>query len=900
MLELKNITKDYIIDKKPFRALNGVSLKFSNKGFCSILGPSGCGKTTLLNIIGGLDRYTTGDLIFDNISTTLFKDSDWDNYRNKKIGFVFQSYNLIQHLSILENVELSLVLDGKDKKERTEYAKKALNAVGLEGIYNKKPNQLSGGQQQRVAIARALINDPEIILADEPTGALDSKTSVQVMEILKKISQDKLVIMVTHNNDLAAQYSTRIIKLHDGLVVEDKNVEEEKPSIDTRKNMNKKTSMSFFTALKMSFRNLNNKKGRTISTAIASSFGIIGIALVLALSNGFNGYIGKVETETASTLPINVASLIQYYEKTDESLLNPKYPEDDLLRPEVPTVSEASTYKKSNINQKYFNFLEYLKNEKEILNDYVINYNSYYSMNLVTEFGDNVKIVDNSTNNSMTEVINSYLGVPTTPFHALFGEEEYISNSYEVIYGEYPDVNNPHEVVLVVDSMNQIPFSTLQTLGIYDSTYENAFEANKHPISFEDILDKKYKLIPNTELYTENTNNDLPRGKNYYTQNNIEEIFNDDSKGIELKITGILRPKQGSTLSSMTPGLCYQKSLMEEFDNENMSSNLVENVKKNYVLRNDSETSLNLYKQSIIDLVTSEEFGNNLLTQFNTLNSLYLKFYSNFSENKEVLITTYMYEIIKSGADLGINDKNLKLYSEDLEGAIEDLFALYKEGKIDEFYNQLIEFICYINSYSKIRSVIIFPKDLSSKDELIKSLDEYNNLDSELDEKYHAISENEKVYYLDYVSELTDSLSQMINVISIVLIIFASISLVVSSVMTSIITYVSVIERTKEIGVLRALGARKKDVGRLFKAECVIIGALSGVIGVVFTYLVSFPINIILSNVFPEYNLGSICSLNVVHALLLVVLSIVLSYFSGLIPARAAAKKDPVKALRTE
>ena len=896
MLELKNISKDYFVDKKPFRALKNITLSFGDNGFVSILGPSGCGKTTLLNVIGGLDHYTEGDLIIDGISTKEYKDKEWDIYRNKKIGFVFQSYNLIQHLTILENVELPLTLAGESKKERSEKAKIALEKVGLKDIWNKKPNQLSGGQQQRVAIARSLINDPSIILADEPTGALDSKTSVQVMDILNEISKEKLVIMVTHNADLAKEYSTRIITLKDGELLSDSNNELSKNKEESEENLKKnKTSMSFFSAFKMSLRNLMTKKGRTIATSVASSFGIIGVALVLALSNGFSGYITDLESQTVSTLPINVASVIQQSEKTDTNSLNPEYPDDNLLRPEIPKYTGKYTYKVSNLNSKFLNYIEYLKQDKKYVSTYFKVYNTNYSMNLITEFNNEIKIVDNSaTNSSSTDsIMSSYIGLPTTPFHRLYGEEEYIEKTYEVIYGTYPNSENINEVCLVVDEKNQIPFSTLQKLGIF-SEYEDKETANQNPIKFEDILNKKYKLVFNDALYSKNNGSN----KSYYSQNDLKTLFNENNEknSIELKITGILRPKQSSQIQVMTPGLCYNSKLSDYIDNLNVNSDVTKSVSKNLEIKD--ELYLDIFKETLVNLVKDNVIGSENVAKTIAIYSTYMNFYSLFNDSATTA-NKYYSEMAKIGADIGVNSTSIEYYSEDITSKVEKIFDLYNTDK-DKFYEEIINLFAYLTSYSKIRSVVIFPSGLNEKSKILESLDEYNNLNSSLDSSKHAIKESEKVYYIDIVSDLTSSLSILINTISAILIIFASISLIVSSVMTAIITYVSVVERTKEIGILRALGSRKKDVGRLFKAECFIIGLLSGIFGIVVTYIVCIPINLVLNNMFPTYGLGSIASLNYLHALVLILVAIILSYFSGLVPARIAAKKDPVTALRTE
>ena len=615
----------------------------------------------------------------------------------------------------------------------------------------------------------------------------------------------------------------------------------------------------------------------------------------MALSNGFSQYINRLEAQTVSTLPINIASVVQYSEKTDSEKLNPEYPEDNLLRPEIPTYTGNYTYKVSNINSKFLNYLEYLKEDKKIISTYFKVYNTNYSMNLITDFNGEIKIVDNSSSTSSTtdSIMSSYIGLPTTPFHRLYGEQEYIEQTYEVIYGDYPNSNNINEVCLVVDEKNQIPFSTLKKLGIF-SEYDDKETANQNPISFEDILNKKYKLIFNDALYTKCNEGQ----KEYYVQNDLNTLFNEDNSNnsIELKITGILRPKKGSQIQVMTPGLCYNSKLSDYIDEKNVKSDVTNAVSKNIELKND--ILIDDFKNELLELVSNGTVGSENASKTMLIYSNFINFYSLFNNNLTT-VNKYYSEMSKVGADIGVNSTSIEYYSNNINSKIEEIFNLYSTNK-DKFYEEIVNLFAYLTSYSKIRSVVIFPSGLNEKSKILESLDEYNNLTSSLDSSKHAINESEKVYYIDIVSDLTSSLSILINTISAILIIFASISLIVSSVMTAIITYVSVVERTKEIGILRALGSRKKDVGRLFKAECFIIGLLSGVFGIIVTYIASIPINLILNNIFPTYGLGSIASLNYLHAIILILVAIILSYFSGLVPARIAAKKDPVTALRTE
>lgn len=948
MLELIDIKKDYYVDKKPYPALKGVNLYFPKQQFCSILGPSGCGKTTTLNIIGGLDKYTSGDLIIEGQSTKDFHDYEWDNYRNKKIGFVFQSYNLISHLTILENVAMSLTLQGTKRKEKNERAKKALDAVGLKDLYNKKPNQLSGGQQQRVAIARAIINDPEIILADEPTGALDSVTSVQIMEILKSISKDKLIIMVTHNRDLALKYSDRIIEFKDGEVEKDSyagkidQIKEKEDKIYADKNKieikdfelidekdkksKKKTAkkekmshMSFFSALKNSTKNLLTKKGRTIMTSIAASFGIIGVALVLSVNNGFGNYMNRIEIETASQMPLTISSYSVSYEKNSNYVPNPEYSDStDIL----PYKSNVGVQKVSynNINAKYIAYLDKIKNETDLMNDYLIYYGDTYDLNLTTTdpITNEPYIMKNGTTSSMMNMVGSVTGLPTTYFHSLYGQKQYILNSYDLIAGEYPDENDMTQMVLVVDSRNQISLTCLKQLGFYQNSSEVTVDyATQNPIKFEEVIGKKYKAFTNQELFKEHINTSIenqPNGIFNYTNDNLDEYFTDDSKGITLKIVGVLRPKKTSSVTTMTTGLCYQTSLQNYLLEENRKANIYSNILNNIAFKSDKNPTDLISELTGLIKVEEKEDGSSSATinvaSINAIFNNYYDFYDIFtglsttSAGKEVGIKGFLKNANIIGADViskelkegGVN--TLVKYIEKICGYL--IKGIADKAELAKSYPYVLSFLGYINSYSNIQNIVIFPSSLGAKEEIKAKLDAYNVIDDTGESEDHARTQKEQIFYTDIVGELTSSLSQMIDIISVVLIVFAAISLVVSCVMTGVITYASVIERTKEIGVLRALGARKKDVGRLFEAECVITGLFSGLLGCLIAYIVSFPINGIINALYSEYNIGNISDLAWHSVIILVAISVGLTFISSLFPARAAAKKDPVIALRTE
>ena len=766
MLKLKKICKSYKTGDFFQQVLKDVDLEFRKNEFVSILGPSGSGKTTLLNIIGGLDRYDKGDLIINGKSTKKFKDKDWDAYRNNCIGFVFQSYNLISHISILSNVEMSMTLSGVSRKERRKKALEALDKVGLKDHANKKPNQLSGGQMQRVAIARAIVNDPDIILADEPTGALDSKTSKQIMELIKELSKDKLVIMVTHNAELAKEYSTRIVEFKDGNLLNDSNPITNEKEKNDKFNI-KKTSMNFFTALNLSFNNITTKKGRTLLTAFASSIGIIGIALILSLSNGFDIQIDIFEKETLSSLPIMISKTSM--EMDEDAMLTmtgqndelESYTEKEVVYPLDP-VTETITHKNI-FTEEYINYINDI--DPKLVSG--ISYYRTTALNILNYSNDKYNIV-NTTNFSAIPVNIDSDGVSI------------MESNYDVIYGTMPSKYN--EVVLLVDSKNRLDSKLLESLG-YDTSKEN--------ISFEDLINKEVKLILNNDYYKSLGD--------YYTFNQDYDSMYNSENSITLKIIGIIRGKDTNKLTTTTSGILYTNDLLD------------------YVIEKNNESEI-VKKQKEVDynVLTGEKFTNDetgLETKDNTLSYL--------------------------GADT---------------------------------YPMMIN---------------IYPKDFDTKEKIIKYLDDYNNKQDE---------EN-KVVYTDLASTISSLSSDIMNAITIVLIAFSAISLVVSSIMIGIITYISVLERTKEIGILRALGARKKDITRVFNAETFIIGLCSGLIGIIITYILLIPTNIILENI---TDLANIARLNPIHAFILIIISLILTLIGGFIPATMASKKDPVIALRTE
>lgn len=890
MLELKHIVKDYYINKEPYRALHDINITFSNSGFVTILGPSGCGKTTLLNIIGGLDHYTEGDLVINGVSTKVYKDADWDDYRNKRIGFVFQHYNLIPHLSVLENVELALTLTGVAKEERKKRALEVLKIVGLEKEAKKKPNTLSGGQMQRVAIARSLVNNPDIILADEPTGALDSVTSVQVMNILKNISKNKLVIMVTHNVEIANKYSTRTIRLKDGSVISDETISNEdvlEESKDkTTPHNKKKSSMSFFTASSISAKNIFTKKGRTILTAVAGSFGIIGVALVLALSSGFSAYVSNVETTTANSLPISIARATVSIDENAE--IYERFPSDDAIISYSSSSTTVYDYHYNTFTQEYIEYVEQLK-EDGLAGSILFNQTGL-SMNLLskTPNGNIVKVDENgSTGSFSSEVVSSITALPTTVWHELYGDEEYTLSLYDVLAGEFPQTDD--EVVLIVDSYNRVYRDALINLGLIDTTDYREY------ISFDELVGHEFKVFPNSDIYTnkytgQGTYTDLHgevqtieidryEAPNFEDDSNARNTYwNDDSKGRKLTLSGIIRVKENSYIDIMQPSIGYLSGLKEDIFNANRVSDISTSLyDKNWAI--DSVLQSPSAQAELLKMITDPTYvpKDPSLEVFRDYTNIYdiinRAFYFFDPGDIKTPSTTPLTSVgVSEYLTLG------RKYSSDLSNE----YGTHTDTYLSLLANYL--------AYSLVTSIVIFPNSLDDKEQILTYLDAWNE----------GKPEDEQILYTDTIGEITNALGIMINLISIVLIAFASSALLVSCVMTAIITYTSVLERTKEIGILRAIGARKKDVSRLFQSENFIIGAVSGVFGVLVAALLCFPINAIVNSLYTETYIGNIAFLPWQYGLILVAVSIILNIISGLIPSFIAAKKDPVEALRSD
>ena len=752
MLTIKNIYKSYGLKDSKYSVLKDINLSFRPNEFVAILGPSGSGKTTLLNILGGLDQYDSGDLIINGKSTKKFKDKDWDSYRNKSVGFIFQSYNLISHISILSNVEMCLTLRNTSKSVARKKAIEALERVGLKDHMHKKPNQLSGGQMQRVAIARALVNNPDIILADEPTGALDSKTSTQIMELIKDISKDKLVIMVTHNENLADIYASRIIKLSDGVIISDSNPYETKKETDLY--TLPKTKMSLLTALGLSLNNIKTKKGRTLLTSFAASIGIIGISLVLALSNGFQIQIDDFEKNTLTQMPIYITPEVTDL-KSEMALElgngEDEYPSDNIIKKYQYTVANVH---KNKITSDYINYINSINND--YLNGIGYGYNA--NMNVIIK------------NDTIDYFNNNYI---ETSF-STNGTSDIIKENYDLLSGRYP--KNSNEALLIVDTYNRLYPYLYKDLGLKENS------------TFEDVIGKELQVVSNNNFYEE-------ADGLFITKHNYDELWNNDDN-IKINITGIIRAKKDANVTLYSGStLLINAKIEEESIDKNLNSNIVKAQKEK---------------------------------DYNVLN----------------------------GDDFDEDDTK--------EQAISML-----GGSKDP------------------QTIAIYPKDFISKDKIIEYLDKYNENKSDED----------KIIYTDYASTVTDLSGGIMNGITLVLVGFSSVSLIVSSIMISIITYISVLERTKEIGILRSLGARKKDISRVFNAETAIIGFTSGLMGVGIAYLLTFPINVVIKN---ATNLDSVARLSIYYAVLMIIISIVITVIGGLIPAKMSSKKDPVEALRTE
>lgn len=870
MLKLENIKKDYLSGDTKVEALKGISIEFRKNEFVSILGQSGCGKTTLLNIIGGLDRYTSGDLIINGKSTKKFKNKDWDAYRNYSVGFVFQSYNLIPHQTILSNVELALTISGVSKKERKQRAIKALEDVGLKEQIHKKPNQLSGGQMQRVAIARALVNNPDIILADEPTGALDTKTSVQIMDILKEIAKEKLIIMVTHNPDLAEKYSSRIVKILDGVITDDSNpyTDDDRKKEEGSKAKSGRTSMKFFTALRLSLNNLMTKKGRTLLTSFAGSIGIIGIALILAISTGVQNYINKVEEDTLSSYPITIeestidmSSMMESMmgtEEKDENQEEGKVYSADVMNEMITTLSNKKENNNLSELKKYLDEgnNEITNNSNSIEYGYDLNINLYKEntedgivrvnpSTVMNAFGMG-EIIEAQNNSSMASMFGSSMMTNTDIWIEMLDNQELLKTQFDLVKGSWPKEYN--EVVLILKEDGRIDDYTLYSLGLKNQeelkdkwkAVENGekIEDNEEAISYtyDELLNLSFKLLLNSDYYKKE--NGLWINK----EDNEEYMKEKIEKAEDIKIVGIIKQNEESVAkASVTSGIGYTKKLKEYVINKSNETEIIKEQKNN--------KNVNVF--SGLKFPTEEEKENYTI--------------ANLSNEQKMAMS--------------------KLSSQEIAKMMET----YTQNK-DASYEKNLKKLASID-LDNPTSINIYPKDFEAKDKIAEAIESYNQRQKDEGKEENVIN------YTDMVGIMMKSVSQIIDTISYVLIAFVAISLIVSSIMIGIITYISVLERTKEIGILRAIGASKKDISRVFNAETFIVGLISGILGIGITVLLTIPINSVIHAV-----TGVTVNAMVppIAGVILVVISMILTIIAGLIPAKMASKKDPVEALRTE
>ena len=908
MLELKDIVKEYSAGDTRVEALRGVSLRFRESEFVSILGQSGCGKTTMLNIIGGLDKYTSGDLIINGVSTKQYKDADWDSYRNHTIGFVFQSYNLIPHQTVLSNVELALTLSGVSKAERKKRAKEALEKVGLGDQLHKKPNQMSGGQMQRVAIARALVNNPDILLADEPTGALDSETSVQIMELLKEIAKDRLIIMVTHNPELAGKYSTRIIKLLDGRVVDDSDPYTENVAAPIKKPEGKKskkekkserTSMSFLTALSLSLNNLMTKKGRTFMTSFAGSIGIIGIALILALSSGANAYIAKVEEDTLSSYPLTIENKAVDFSSimmnmSGEAAKEKTRHEDKKIYSDETMTKMMDTLMSEVKSNDLKSFKAYLESSDCNIKDYTSDIQYGYSTQLniykadtsegafqinpsgVMEslgFGSMVNSKEEASSIMGSSAASMMMGT-TDIWMEMLGNSELIGSQYDVVAGKMPE--NYNEVVVVVDKNNEINEYSLYTLGLKDNdelsevmakiqsgetAEEKDGESSAASYTYDEILGLKFKLVVNTDYFEKENGVWIDKSNDTAYMKNVVD------NAEEVKVVGIIRPAENAKTTSLYSGVvAYRSDLMKHLINKVNESEIVKEQKENP----DTDIFTGIAFDSAEASVEAPSFKSmdELSAYMETL-----------PEDGKASMTQAIQQMQQAG-----------MGEEEILAAMNSAVAEQSSLTTDATYeNNLVRL--GVSNLDEPANISIYPKDFESKESITGIIDDYNKKAED------EGNEDKTIEYTDYIGLMMSSVSSIINAISYILMAVVAISLVVSPIMIGIITYISVLERTKEIGILRSIGASKHDISRVFNAETLIVGFAAGAIGIIVTVILTIPINAVIKAI---TDVSGVAKLPVAGAVILIVISMLLTVIAGLIPAKYAAKKDPVTALRSE
>lgn len=986
MLEIRNIVKDYETGSETVHALKGVSIAFRESELVSILGQSGCGKTTLLNIIGGLDQYTSGDLIINGQSTKQYKSADWDIYRNHSVGFIFQSYNLIPHQSVLSNVELALTLSGVSKAERRRRAKEALEKVGLGNQLNKRPNQMSGGQMQRVAIARALVNDPDILLADEPTGALDSETSIQIMELVKEIAKDRLVIMVTHNPELAEKYSTRIVKLLDGQIVGDSDPfdpAKEPAHSEVRKSevtKGQKTSMSFLTALSLSKNNLMTKKGRTFLTSFAGSIGIIGIALILSLSNGVQEYINSVERSTLASFPVSIQHETVDYTSLMTSMMNVRDNAEENRDPDRIYTNDISTeMMKTMLSEMQTNnlaeFKEYLESDPDGISASIEEIQYSYDSNLYiyghSADGDIMQINPSTVMSAMmgqsmadnvsqmTNTYSSLMGSSSMSSYDAFREllsTDMLKTEYEVLAGRLPEAYN--EVVVLVTDRNELSDVTLYTLGLRDQgelegmmssvMAGESFDLDTGDLSFsyDDLMGMEFSMLTAPEFYQKNDDGT-------WTDMRSDSEFMEQAaeNGLKLKVVGILKPDADSLISSTNSGgIGYTHALTEYMIDKTNSSELVKEQKENPDVdvftgiefpKADEEEEQPMSQSEAMEMLTgmlTEEQRTKLnegimaaITeeQQAQIQSAMMGMVSDEQMNSIMMgvLTPEQLTQLQSGADVNslltdaqkaqmsaqisaslTAEQNAEL-STMMNGMVDPtkMYTIFMQVLTTDQLRQLMDMtkepettdatydgnlkLLGVAELSEPSSMKIYATDFESKEKITQLIEKYN------DSKIADDNQADVINYTDYVGLMMSSVSDIINAISYILIAFVAISLIVSSIMIGIITYISVLERTKEIGILRAMGASKRDISNVFNAETLIVGFSAGVIGIAVTLLLNIPINIIIENI---TGIANVALLPWQGGVILVVISMLLTLIAGLVPAGVAAKKDPVEALRTE
>lgn len=954
LIRLDHVSKEYYFNGKPFFALKDITVSFPQRGMVAILGPSGCGKTTLLNLMAGLDHKTSGSLFIEGVSDADFKQKDWDVYRNSKIGFVFQNYNLINYRNVIHNIELPLQLSGIKRKTRKALALSALKKVGLEGLGKKKTSQLSGGQLQRVAIARAIVNNPFFVLADEPTGALDSESSKMVLDVLKEISRDRLVIFVTHNEELAKLYSDRIVRMKDGKIISDdfsKTPSPLKPTCFDTDSSLKATRRGFLSTgsvLASCFENLGHKKARTALTALSCSFGILGVALVLAINNGFSDYVSSVERSVANSVPISLSPVTTrtHYESV-ETL--PEYPDEEIVNVYDSRKSFSETVY-NNFSNEYFSYLDAIMEDPSCSAYGSAMSLMYYRRSLTYHFlkedpSGAVREINQFANaKSSSYTIASLTSLPGTVLHEMYGDEANMSSLYDTIAGKFPTQAN--ELALILDSYNRIDFSTMKALGFYAS--DATLDDENKTLTFDDMLNAEFKCYTNSSFYGVSSLEDLESKtvsieQDAYTklavkiadedkdgkyeavvsdgdaQNHqkicksvdtpkAKDVYNDDAryKPIKCKVVGILRPIKGSYLQLMPSSLAYTPALsklMVADQQSEVTKRLAEYQKANWLIPysedGDGKDKLQKAFNNLAQALTKMKSGSSFddvsgeLSNFKDFLNSSFRFVSatgrrnatGFQYTYATGVSAYMSWCKNLGAEFGTID----FQSMVLKAVLSDSVAFGYDFFDGTGETNIIDSLGSLNSYALVDSILIFPSSLASKTNLKSYLDAWNDA--------HPDSRND---YIDIMSDFTSEIATLVQLVSVILIIFASISLLVSSIMTAIITYVSVVERTKEIGILRSCGAKKLDIARLFESECLFIGFVAGCVGILLTCLACVPVNQILNGLFPSNNLGQIARLNPFHAFILIAVSALLAFISGLFPSQLAARKDPVVCLRSE